>query len=153
MRFARATALSLLLPILPAVAGEFPCPAGWEHAVDGCDPAECLAPMGKAVIQLETHASVQGVSLDEALAGYEKVVAADGTPLHEVISETVPDLAGLTGLRRDYAGTARARDLRIALVPLRHDGEDILLRAVWEADGGFILQHMIDTAINQWDPL
>lgn len=152
MRLARAALLSLLLPVVPAFAGDFPCPPGWAHVAEDCDPAECLAPMGKAVIQLDTRVSVAGVPLDEAMQGYEKIVAADGTPLHEMIAESAPELAGLTGLRRDYAGTARARNLRIALVLLRRDGEDVLLRAVWDADGGFILEHMIDTAISAWDP-
>lgn len=148
----RAVVVSLMLPILPAFAGDFPCPTGWEHIADDCDPAVCLAPMGKAVIQLDTHASVDGVTLEQAMVGYEKVVAADGTPLHEMIGETQPDIAGITGLRRDYAGTARARDLRIALVLLRQDGSDILLRAVWDAESGLILQHLIDSAIGQWSP-
>lgn len=142
----------LLLAAWPALAEDFPCPAGWEVAAQGCDPAVCVAPMGAAVIQLDVFARVDGVSPAAAFDGLEKIVSADGTPLHARLGERMLDMPGLIALRRDYAGSARGRDLRIALVLVRDTERDHLLRAVWNADQGAVLDILISASIAAWKP-
>ncbi|SMH41538.1 hypothetical protein [Maritimibacter sp. HL-12] len=137
---------------LPAFGAEFPCPPGWDHVAEGCDSAQCIAPMGASVIQVERFASIEDRGLPEALDGYEDFVAADGTPVHDLLVATAIDIAGLPALRRDYSGSALGRDLRVTLLLVQHHGQDILMRAVWDTGHGLLLEHMLDGAIAGWNP-
>lgn len=152
MRFHQAISTILLLAALPARGAEFPCPAGWEHEAKGCDTAACIAPMGVGRIQLDRFATVEGRALPEAFDGYEEIVTAVGTPLHDLLAEGETELAGLAALRRDYSGAAQGHDLRVTLVLARDGEQDILMRAIWEASQGLLFEHLVNSAITQWDP-
>ena len=136
----------------PAIAGGLTCPPGWDGAATACDPAECVAPMGGGLIRVDRYASVPGTSLEEAFASLVKAVGADGTPLHELDSETPIEVAGLPGLKRVYLGSARGTDLRITLLLTRHAGQDILLRALWNTEHEALLSLMVAPSIESWDP-
>lgn len=151
MRLFKALPVAILLA-LPASGAEFPCPSGWAHEAQGCDTAICIAPMEAGRVQIDRFATVEGQTLPEAFDSYEKIVTAVGTPLHDLLSDDAIHLAGLDGLRRDYAGAAQGHDLRVTLVLARNGQEDILLRAIWDASQGLLFQHLIDTAIAEWNP-
>ncbi len=154
MRFALSYApfLSIGLAALPAWGGGLTCPAGWGSDARARNPAECTAPMGGGLIRVDRFASVEGMSLLQAFDSIQKAVGADGTPLHDLESEEAVEVAGLAGLRRDYTGSARCMDLHIALVLVRHDGDDILLRAVWTRDHDALLALLVAPSIESWDP-
>jgi len=146
-----ALALALGLAAQPA-AGGLTCPPGWENATSACDQTECTAPMGGGLIRVDRYASVAGTTLEEAFASLEKAVGADGTPLHELESESPVEVAGLPGLKRVYTGSARGVDLRITMVLTRDAGKDILLRAIWTIENDGLLSLLIAPSIEGWDP-
>jgi|GEM_PF-3912049 len=147
-----ALALALCLAALPGWAGGLICPAGWEVDASTCDPAKCVAPMGGGLMQVDRFASVDGMSLTQAFDSIAKAVGADGTPLHSLENEEAVEVGGLSGLRRDFTGSARGMDLHIVLVLVRHDGKDILLRAVWTLDHDALFSLLVAPSIEGWDP-
>jgi hypothetical protein len=107
--------------------------------------------MGGGLIRVDRHASVVGMPLPQVFDSIQKAFCADGTPLHDPLSEEAVVVAGLPGLRRNYTGSARGIDLHSALVLVRHAGDDIHLRAVWTRDHAALLALMIAPSIEVWD--
>jgi len=149
---APAPVVALCFAALPAWGGGLTCPAGWRSDARACHVPECVAPMGGGLIRVDRYASLDGMSFPQAFDSIQKAVGADGTPLHDLLSEEAVEVAGLPGLRRDYIGSARGMDLHIALVLVRHAGDDILLRAVWTLDHDALFALLVAPSIESWDP-
>ena len=147
-----ASALALAFTTLPMLAGGLACPPGWSNDTTGCDPVQCRAPMGSGLIRVDRYASVPGTTLAEALASLAKAIGADGTPLDVLVGEREVEVTGLAGLRRDYTGSARGADLHVVMVLVRHDGQDMLLRAMWDLDQDALSALLLDPVIDGWAP-
>ena len=148
---ASVTALALSLAAPARAEAPVTCPGGWSGVASGTRVLQCIAPIGIAKLEVMAFETIGDKDLADAMYGYERLVGADGTPLNEMLAETMGSLGGEPALVRDYEGLGNGGvALHVRLMLTRQGNTDYLVRAIWDQGLTAVQQPLVEAALAGW---